>query len=69
MRLQDLLFTPNLFLNGIEAHCRNTCIKQFHTWKGLNYVPENLHPAIKWHTQHSYPLQMDQEDTPWQIVN
>ena len=54
---------------GIEAHCRNTCIKQFRTWKGLNYVPENLHPTIKWHTQHSYPLQMDQEDTPWQIVN
>ena len=32
-------------------------------------MPENLHPTIKWSTKHPYPLQVDQEDIPWQIVD
>ncbi|KAF8179454.1 hypothetical protein BJ912DRAFT_855609, partial [Pholiota molesta] len=27
---------------------RNTLIKTFREWKGLMYVPKNVHPAIKW---------------------
>ena len=34
----------------IDGHCRNTLIRQFRTWKGLNYVPENSHPTTKWST-------------------
>ncbi|KIM73593.1 hypothetical protein PILCRDRAFT_80959, partial [Piloderma croceum F 1598] len=43
--------------------------KQFHTWKGLNYVPENLHPTIKWSVQYPNPLEAYVQDIPWQIVN
>jgi hypothetical protein len=35
----------------------------------LNYVPENLHPTIKWSTQQSYPLEADMQDIQWQIVD
>ena len=38
-------------------------------WKGLNYVPENLHPTIKWSAQHPNHIEADVQDIPWQIVN
>ena len=53
----------------IDGHCRNTLIRQFHSWKGLNYVPENLYPTIKWYTQQSYPLKAEMQDTQWEIVD
>ena len=43
----------------IDGHCRNTLIRQFHMWKGLIYVPENLHPTIKWSAQQPYPLEAE----------
>src|SRR5882724_12204505 len=53
----------------INGHCRNTLIRQFRTWKGLNYMPDNLHPTIKWSAQNPNPLEADVKDVPWQIVN
>ena len=53
----------------INGHHRNTLIRQFRTWKGLNYVPDNLHPTIKWSAQYLNPLEADAQDIPWQIVN
>jgi hypothetical protein len=53
----------------IDGHCRNTLIRQFLTWKGLNYVPENSHSAIKWSTQQPNPLEAEVQDIPWKIVN
>ena len=53
----------------IDGHCRNTLIRQFRTWKGLNYVPESSHPAIKWSTQQPNPLEAEVQDIPWKIVN
>ena len=53
----------------IDGHCRNTLIRQFRTWKGINYVPENSHPAIKWSTQQPNPLEAEVQDIPWKIVN
>ena len=53
----------------INGHHRNTLIRQFRTWKGLNYVPDNLHPTIKWSAQYPNPLEADAQDIPWQIVN
>jgi hypothetical protein len=53
----------------INGYCRNTLIRQFHTWKGLNYVPETLHPTIKWSAQHPNPLKANVQNIPWQIVN
>jgi hypothetical protein len=43
----------------IDGHCRNTLIRQFHMWKGLIYVPENLPPTIKWSAQQPYPLEAE----------
>jgi len=53
----------------INCHCQNTLIRQFCTWKGLNYIPENLHSTIKWSVQQPYPFEEDVQDTPWKIVN
>ena len=40
----------------INGHSRNTLIRQFHLWNGLNHVPENLHLSIKWSAQCPNPL-------------
>ena len=40
----------------INGHSQNTFIRQFCSWKGLNYVPENLHLSIKWSAQCPNPL-------------
>ena len=53
----------------INGHSRNTLIRQFHAWKGLNYIPENLHPSIKWSEQCPNPLEAEVQDISWQIVN
>jgi len=53
----------------INGHSRNTLLRKFRAWKGLNYVPDNLHPLIKWSAQHSNPLEAEVQDIPWQIVN
>jgi len=53
----------------INGHSRNILIRQFRAWKGLNYLPENLHPSIKWSEQNSNPLEVEVQDIPWQIVN
>ena len=53
----------------INGHSQNTLIRQFRAWKGLNYVPENLHPSIKWSEKCPNPLAAEVQDIPWQIVN
>ena len=53
----------------INGHCRNTLIRQFHTWKGLNYKPEILHTTIKWSAQQLHPLESGSQNIQWQIVD
>jgi len=53
----------------IDGHCRNTLIRQFRIWKGLDHVPENLHPTIKWSAQQPHPLEGKVQDIKWQIVD
>jgi len=53
----------------INGHCRNTLIRQFHTWKGPNYMPENFHPTIKWSAQQPHPLEVESQNIEWQIVD
>ena len=53
----------------INGHCPNTLIRKFRTWKGLNYMPDNLHPTITWSAQNPNFLEADVQDIPWQIVN
>ena len=63
------LANHSLLVPEINGHCRNTLIRQFRMWKGLNYVPENLHPTIKWSAQCPNHIEADVQDIPWQIVN
>jgi hypothetical protein len=53
----------------INGHSRNTLIRQFRAWRGLKYMPENLHPSIKWSAQCPNPLAAESQDIPWQMVN
>ena len=32
----------------IDGHWCNTLIRQFQLWKGSSFVPQDVHPAIKW---------------------
>jgi len=66
--ITSLVFHSQL-VPEIEGCCRNTLINQFRIWKGLDYVPGNLHPTIKWSVQDPYPHKPQVQDIPWQIVN
>jgi len=50
----------SLLAPEIDGHCRNTLIRQFRIWKGVNYIPDNLHSSIKWSTQQPYSLQAEE---------
>jgi len=68
MRSQNLLFTCSLCLKLIvivETHSSDS----FTCGKALIYVPENLHPTIKWSAQQPYPLKAEMQDNQWQIVD
>jgi hypothetical protein len=52
-----------------NGHCRNILIRQFHTWKVPSYMPENLHPTIKWSAQQPHPLKTESKNIQWQIVD
>jgi hypothetical protein len=53
----------------INGHRRNTIIRQLHLWKGIYYVPENTHHAIRWSQDNPKPLENILNDSPWHIVN
>jgi hypothetical protein len=38
----------SLLPKQMDGHRRNTLLINFREWKGLNYVPPNIHPAIRW---------------------
>jgi len=42
---------------NIDGHRRNTIIQQFLEWKGTDYVPDQMHPAIKWSKSIPFKLQ------------
>jgi hypothetical protein len=68
MKLQGFDFSLSL-IQKIDGHCRNTLIRQFHTWKGLNYVSDNFYSAIKWSTQQPNPLEAEVQNIPYKMVN
>ncbi|TDL13767.1 hypothetical protein BD410DRAFT_734922, partial [Rickenella mellea] len=48
----------------IEGDRRNTLIKKFQDWKGQNYVPKNVHPAIQWSSKSPFELfETDKDNT------
>ena len=51
----------------IEGDRRNTLIKKFQDWKGQNYVPENVHPAIQWSSKSPFEPLEDDEDIKYEF--
>jgi len=66
--ITKLAFDSQLPLE-INGHRRNTIIRQFRSWTGINYMPEKLHPNIKWCQERPYPLEAEIQDVPWKMVN
>jgi|HubBroStandDraft_4_1064222.scaffolds.fasta_scaffold23305_3 hypothetical protein len=53
----------------VNSHCHNILISQFHQWKGLNYVPTHVHPAISWSPSDPFPLSPGVNDSKWILVD
>jgi hypothetical protein len=53
----------------IDGHRRNTIIHQYRTWKGLMYMSDNIHPALRWSQKNPYSIQTQTLDSPWTIVD
>jgi hypothetical protein len=54
---------------NVNGHIRNILISQFRKWKGVNYVPANVHPAITWSVSNPFPLSPPINDATWSIVH
>ncbi len=52
--------------SSIDGHHHNTVICQFQEWKGYNYIPNYLHPAIQWSKSQPFKLQ-ESDDALWHI--
>ncbi|KZP05530.1 hypothetical protein FIBSPDRAFT_673373, partial [Athelia psychrophila] len=52
----------------INGHHRNTLIRQYQLWKGLNIAPKSIHPAITWSSQSPMKLLSHVEDDEWVII-
>ena len=52
----------------ITGDRRNIVICQFQEWKGVNYVPKNVHTSIRWSKNDPINKLNVVTDTPWQIV-
>lgn len=52
--------------SSIDGHCHKTVICQFQEWKGYNYIPNYLHPAIQWSKSQPFKLQ-ESDDALWHI--
>ncbi|TDL13420.1 hypothetical protein BD410DRAFT_735422, partial [Rickenella mellea] len=46
----------------IQGDKRNTLIKKFQEWKGKDYVPENVHPTIRWSSESPFEIFEDDQD-------
>jgi len=53
---------------AINGHRRTTLIHLYHSWKGALYIPEKVHPAIKWSDKNKSTIKQDTEDTPWHTL-
>ncbi|KAF8870571.1 hypothetical protein BD779DRAFT_1455102, partial [Infundibulicybe gibba] len=64
--ISRLRFEGKLHQSVIGAR-RNELIKSFREWKGLHYVPQAVHKAIRWSSKD--PLEEPEiQDLPWQIA-
>jgi hypothetical protein len=53
---------------SVSGNRRNELIDTFRQWKGLQYVPQVVHKAIRWSSRDPF-LEPTIEDLPWQIID
>jgi hypothetical protein len=53
----------------IQGHFRNPLIRAYQKWKGIDYLPVLIHPALKWSGIDPMPLLSVVTDAPWQIID
>ncbi|KIK51194.1 hypothetical protein GYMLUDRAFT_110215, partial [Collybiopsis luxurians FD-317 M1] len=53
---------------SVQGTTRSLLIESFHKWKGQDYIPENIHTAIRWSDKDPY-LDEAFSDLPWSIVD
>jgi hypothetical protein len=58
----------NALPDCITGDRRNIIIRQFQEWKGVDYVPNNVHTSIRWSKQDPMDKLNVVTDTPWQMV-
>lgn len=54
--------------SGVSGHRRNTLINSYRQLKGLNHVPKDIHPAVRWSRRHPFPIQPTIVDSPWRVI-
>ena len=52
--------------DSINGHCRNVLLHQFQEQKGLDYNPQQIHPAIQWNNSDHFIVQ-ESDDVKWHI--
>lgn len=57
-----------LLPDHIKGHRRNTLIRKYQIWKGLDTAPKNIHPAIAWSAQAPMKLLLPVDDDVWSII-
>jgi hypothetical protein len=50
----------------IDGHRRDTLVRQFQAWKGIEYIPEHMHPAIHWSNSDPFIVN-ESQDTKWHM--
>jgi hypothetical protein len=48
---------------------RNTLIDLFIEWKGENYIPSTMHPAIRWSKADPFLVSQDNVAVDWRVIN
>ncbi|KAF8589834.1 hypothetical protein K439DRAFT_1612407 [Ramaria rubella] len=53
----------------VEGDQRNTVIREYQLWKGMEHVPSNVHRALKWNKDDPLHLLEKLEDETWTIID
>jgi hypothetical protein len=59
----------NLLPRQINGNLCNTLIRQFQTYKGINYIPPSIPNQLKWTLKDPMDLLPIISDSPWQVIN
>jgi len=54
---------------SFQEHRRNDLVREYQLWKGINYVPDSIHPAIKWTSKSPFGLLPKVKLAKWEILS